>query len=52
MGLRFFGSVPCTVHGTCKYVFNKFFFKTRSQSTINTFKNYFIVVFSSINFQQ
>ena len=36
----------CTIHGTRKYGFNKFFFKTRSHSTIHIFKNYFATVFS------
>ena len=30
--------------------FNKFFFKTESHGTIYIFKNYFVTVFSTINF--
>ena len=31
--------------------FNKFFFKIRSHSTIHTFNNYFITIFSIFSFQ-
>ena len=37
--------------GPASMEFNKFCFKTRSHSTIHTFKNYFVTVFSAINFQ-
>ena len=44
--------VPCTVHGTHKYFFNKIFIKIGSHSTIYTFKNYFVTVFWVFSFQQ
>ena len=38
--------VPCTIHGTRKYFFQKNNFKTRSYDIIHIFNNYFVTVFS------
>ena len=43
--------VSCTIYGICKYFFQKNNFKIGFYSTIHTFKNYFITVFSVFNFQ-
>ena len=37
--------------GPANTEFSKFCFKTRSHCTIYTFKNYFVTIFSAINFQ-
>ena len=47
----FFSWILCTVYGTSKYEKKKSNFKTGSHDIIYVFKNYFVTVFSVINFQ-
>ena len=43
------GPVHCSQNSQIS-LFNNFFIKNRSRSTIHTFKNYFVTVFSIFNF--
>ena len=46
-----FSWISCTVHRSASTEFGKCNFKTRSYNIIYTFKNYFVTVFLTINFQ-
>ena len=50
--LRFFFGFRALFMGPASTDFNKFFFKTGSHSTILTFKNYFVIVFSVFSNKQ